>query len=142
MRPSIVRLILVYPLLAIAPSGCAARDDEAFVVAEDGTVAGTLDGSPQLLPQDGVPYAVNDGLPPTRDDSVPMEPTRATEPMQPIEPAEQCDPNYEPCVPIDSDVDCAGGRGNGPSYVRGPVRVVGSDIYELDRDGDGIGCDR
>ncbi|MBM0238668.1 hypothetical protein JNW88_18680 [Micromonospora sp. ATA32] len=28
-----------------------------------------------------------------------------------------------------------------PAYVDGPVRVVGSDIYDLDRDGDGIGCD-
>ena len=52
-----------------------------------------------------------------------------------------CDPNYRPCVPIASDVDCAGGSGNGPAYVRGPVTVVGTDIYGLDRDGDGIGCE-
>jgi hypothetical protein len=52
-----------------------------------------------------------------------------------------CDPNYRPCVPIASDVDCAGGSGNGPAYVDGPVTVVGSDIYDLDRDGDGIACD-
>jgi resuscitation-promoting factor RpfB len=51
-----------------------------------------------------------------------------------------CDPNYTPCVPIADDVDCAGGRGNGPAYVTGPVQVVGDDIYDLDRDGDGIGC--
>ena len=53
-----------------------------------------------------------------------------------------CDPNYTPCVPIDSDVDCSSGKGNGPSYARGPVRVIGSDIYGLDSDGDGIGCER
>jgi resuscitation-promoting factor RpfB len=53
-----------------------------------------------------------------------------------------CDPNYSPCVPIASDVDCAGGSGNGPAYVEGPVTVIGSDIYDLDRDGDGIGCER
>jgi hypothetical protein len=53
-----------------------------------------------------------------------------------------CDPNYSgACVPIASDVDCAGGSGNGPAYVQGPVRVVGTDIYGLDADGDGIGCD-
>jgi resuscitation-promoting factor RpfB len=53
-----------------------------------------------------------------------------------------CDPNYEgACVPIASDVDCAGGSGNGPKYVQGPVTVVGTDIYGLDRDGDGIGCE-
>jgi hypothetical protein len=53
-----------------------------------------------------------------------------------------CDPNYSGgCVPIASDVDCAGGSGNGPAYVRGPVTVVGNDIYDLDRDNDGIGCE-
>lgn len=53
-----------------------------------------------------------------------------------------CDPNYSgACVPIASDVDCAGNDGNGPAYVEGPVRVTGDDIYDLDRDGDGIGCD-
>jgi hypothetical protein len=57
--------------------------------------------------------------------------------------AEGCDPNYEnQCVPIASDVDCAGGSGNGPAYVSGPVYVVGSDIYDLDRDGDGVACER
>ncbi|WP_205718440.1 G5 domain-containing protein [Actinomadura sp. WMMA1423] len=56
--------------------------------------------------------------------------------------ARRCDPNYTgACVPIASDVDCAGGSGDGPGYVAGPVRVVGSDIYDLDRDGDGIACD-
>ncbi len=53
-----------------------------------------------------------------------------------------CDTNYaDACVPIASDVDCAGGSGDGPSYVQGPVRIVGSDPYDLDRDGDGIACD-
>ncbi|MFI5833891.1 G5 domain-containing protein [Micromonospora sp. NPDC051300] len=54
----------------------------------------------------------------------------------------RCDPNYSgACVPVASDVDCSGGSGNGPAYVDGPVRVIGSDIYDLDRDGDGVGCD-
>jgi hypothetical protein len=53
-----------------------------------------------------------------------------------------CDPNYTgDCVPIASDVDCAGGSGNGPEYVVGPVQVVGDDIYRLDADHDGIGCE-
>jgi resuscitation-promoting factor RpfB len=55
--------------------------------------------------------------------------------------AGKCDPNYSGCVPIASDVDCAGGSGNGPAYVDGPVRVVGSDIYRLDADDDGYGCE-
>ena len=53
----------------------------------------------------------------------------------------QCDPNYSGCVPIASDVDCAGGKGNGPAYVKGPVKVIGRDIYGLDKDRDGIGCE-
>lgn len=53
-----------------------------------------------------------------------------------------CDPNYTgACVPIASDVDCAGGEGNGPAFVDGPVQVVGSDPYRLDADNDGIGCE-
>jgi len=56
---------------------------------------------------------------------------------------QQCDPNYTgACVPIASDVDCAGGSGNGPAYVQGPVYVVGNDIYDLDSDGDGVGCEK
>ena len=38
-----------------------------------------------------------------------------------------CDPNYDPCVPVASDVDCASGSGNGPAYVEGPVTVIGLD---------------
>lgn len=54
----------------------------------------------------------------------------------------RCDPNYAgACVPIAADVDCAGNSGNGPAYVRGPVRGVGYDVYDLDRDGDRIACD-
>lgn len=56
--------------------------------------------------------------------------------------AEDCDPNYSgACVPVASDVDCAGGNGNGPAYVSGPVFVIGRDIYKLDRDGDGKACE-
>jgi hypothetical protein len=53
----------------------------------------------------------------------------------------RCDPNYSGCVPIASDVDCAGGSGNGPAYVQGPVRVIGTDKYGLDNDDDGYGCE-
>lgn len=56
---------------------------------------------------------------------------------------QSCDPNYSgACVPIASDVDCAGGSGNGPAYVQGPVTVIGSDIYNLDDDNNGIGCEQ
>jgi hypothetical protein len=52
-----------------------------------------------------------------------------------------CDPNYSGCVPIASDVDCGGGSGDGPAYQYGSVNVIGSDIYDLDRDNDGLGCE-
>ncbi len=57
---------------------------------------------------------------------------------------QNCDPNYSgACVPnvYPSDVDCAGGSGNGPYYVQGPVHVIGTDRYGLDRDGDGVACE-
>lgn len=56
-------------------------------------------------------------------------------------PSSSCDPNYSGCVPVASDVDCAGGSGNGPAYASGVVQVLGYDIYDLDADGDGYGCD-
>jgi hypothetical protein len=57
-------------------------------------------------------------------------------------PAGGCNPNYTPCVPNDPvDVDCQGGSGNGPSYVKGPVTVTGTDVYGLDADKNGIGCE-
>lgn len=69
-------------------------------------------------------------------------PPPAPAPVPFAQPAGDCHPSYAGvCVPIDSDVDCAGGSGDGPSYASGPLRVVGHDEYDLDRDGDGIACD-
>jgi hypothetical protein len=72
------------------------------------------------------------------------EPTREATP-EPTEEPEQsadCDPNYEgACLdPSSSDYDCEGGSGDGPDYT-GPVRVVGDDPFDLDRDGDGYACE-
>ena len=53
---------------------------------------------------------------------------------------DNCDPNYTPCVPLADDVDCTGRHGDGPAYVTGPVQVIGDDIYHLDHNGDGTGC--
>jgi hypothetical protein len=53
----------------------------------------------------------------------------------------ECDENYSGCLdPSSSDYDCEGGGGDGPDYT-GLVNVRGTDIHELDRDGDGIACD-
>ena len=51
-----------------------------------------------------------------------------------------CHPSYSPCLPVVSDVDCAGGMGNGPAFT-GRVMVIGPDVYGLDGDGDVIGCE-
>lgn len=56
------------------------------------------------------------------------------------EPSGDCTPGYDPCIPPGPDVDCAGGRGDGPRYVQGPVTVTGSDPYNLDGNHDGIAC--
>lgn len=52
-----------------------------------------------------------------------------------------CADGYSPCLAPMSDYDCAGGSGDGPGYATGPIKVTGSDPYDLDNDGDGIACD-
>jgi hypothetical protein len=72
--------------------------------------------------------------------SAPSSPT----PSRPTpKPSASCDPSYKgACLkPNVSDYDCAGGSGDGPYYVQGPITVVGDDHYGLDRDGDGIACE-
>lgn len=70
--------------------------------------------------------------------SIPDEPSDPA----PSDPAGDCHPGYEgACLdPNSIDYDCEGGSGNGPDYT-GPVRVVGDDAYDLDRDGNGTACD-
>ena len=52
-------------------------------------------------------------------------------------------PTVPPSAPSHGigDYDCAGGSGNGPNYVHGPLKVLPPDPFGLDRDGDGIGCE-
>ena len=51
----------------------------------------------------------------------------------------KCDPNYAGCIPVSqNDIDCVEIKGMGLA----PVKVIGVDIHKLDRDGDGVGCDR
>jgi hypothetical protein len=61
-------------------------------------------------------------------------------PPPPSPPPTNCQ-GYSPCLTPGPDVDCAGGSGDGPRYVNGPVSVTGSDPYALDSDGDGVGCE-
>lgn len=51
----------------------------------------------------------------------------------------KCDSNYAGCIPIfPADVDCTDIKRLGLA----PVKVVGVDKHKLDRDGDGVGCDK
>lgn len=54
----------------------------------------------------------------------------------------KCNTNYSGCVPIASDVDCKPGTGNGPAYIYSAVKVLKKDVYALDRDKDGWGCEK
>jgi resuscitation-promoting factor RpfB len=71
------------------------------------------------------------------------QPEPEPEPEPEEDAGSNCHPDYSGvCVPAGvSDVDCAGGSGNGPAYVRGPVYIEGGDPYDLDRDGDGVACE-
>jgi micrococcal nuclease len=55
----------------------------------------------------------------------------------PPSPADGCHPSYTPCLPVVGDLDCADVRARGVA----PVRVLGTDPYRLDADGDGLGCE-
>ena len=74
-------------------------------------------------------------VPPPPPTTAPAPPPTTAPPPPP-----RCDPNYSGCVPIASDVDCAGGSGDGPAYT-GPVQIIGVDVYDLDRDGDRLACE-
>jgi hypothetical protein len=71
----------------------------------------------------------------------PQPPTITTPPTTTT--PDNCDPSYpDQCLQDGiGDYDCAGGSGNGPNYVSGPVSVTGSDPFGLDAKGDGIGCE-
>jgi hypothetical protein len=73
----------------------------------------------------------------------PTPPPSSAPPPPETTPAPNCDPSYpDVCLdPAVEDYDCGGGTGNGPGYVEGPIRVRPPDPFDLDRDGDGMGCE-
>jgi outer membrane biosynthesis protein TonB len=129
-------------LLAIFAIGNTARPETKMITPAKSTVTESSQNEP---PVDTIPaqqpMVQPAPVPPPVVQPTPPQVAPVTTP-QPAADTSNCDPNYSgACVPISTDVDCAGGSGNGPAYVRGPVRVIGSDIYGLDRDGDGYGCE-
>jgi hypothetical protein len=75
--------------------------------------------------------------------ALPPQPPSTQPPPPPTTPSRSCHPSYEgACLdPTASDYDCAGGSGNGPRYVQGPVKVRPPDPFDLDADNDGLGCE-
>ena len=47
--------------------------------------------------------------------------------------SEECTPGYTPCVSVATDLNCPD--------IGFRVQVTGEDVYELDRDGNGVGCE-
>jgi hypothetical protein len=75
--------------------------------------------------------------------ALPPQPPSTQHQPPPTTPSRSCHPSYEgACLdPTASDYDCAGGSGNGPKYVQGPVKVRPPDPFDLDADNDGLGCE-
>lgn len=75
----------------------------------------------------------------TPNDAVTTISTVATAPASATTSGVKCDPNYAGCIPVfPPDVDCTDIKRLGLA----PVKVIGKDVHKLDRDGDGIGCDK
>jgi hypothetical protein len=128
--------------LALMVAGCGSQEpstlsDTASTPSTASEPTPTEPGTSEWPPLIGTP------LPPPAPVPDPIEPPAPAAPAEaPAQAEPECDPNYAgACVPIAGDVDCAGGSGNGPAYVDGPVRIIGADIYGLDRNNDGIGCE-
>lgn len=142
----LVALLLGYVVLAGSSTEPKTESQEpvkASVVqsspAEDVSQSSTSPiSSPTILPS---PAVSQESTKPTNSPQSEPSPKASTINLKAEE--STCDPNYAgACVPIASDVDCASGNGNGPAYTKGPVKVIGSDIYGLDRDGDGVACEK
>jgi len=121
-------------LKAFLPVDCKQRD---------AVVCRTLAGALVRFPLSAVKaYTLENAAQYARNHRVTKGPNRTSDP--PVSASENdgdCDPNYEgACLdPNSSDYDCEGGSGDGPDYT-GTVTVVGDDHFDLDRDGDGVGC--
>ena len=147
----LARLVGVPSLVALLGASVVACGGHAVSTAEGFTPGGTYLATLYALPPDPGPISTLTPVPPALPTPSPRpttkiktkKPSGATT-MAPrasqSSPALECTPGYDPCLPPSSDYDCNGGGGNGPSFAD-RVIVTGPDIYELDRDGDGVGCD-
>lgn len=119
---------------AVFATTCARTGSQVRCTTDDGGLATFPQAALEMYSQEQADaYADSHDLGPTVDADV-------AAPTDPPPPAEDCQ-GYDPCLEPGPDVDCEGGEGNGPRYVAGPVYVNGSDPYDLDYEGDGVGCE-
>jgi hypothetical protein len=144
MRRIALLLLPAALLLAVAcgekqttPGPVATTEARATATVEPSAPTNTPPPMPTDTPKPPPPTNTPPSPPPTNTPKPPPPP-----PTEPPPQAQNCHPSYAgACLdPNCSDYDCAGGSGNGPCYT-GPVRVVGPDVYDLDRDNDGLGCE-
>lgn len=116
----------------------ASQQPEATVAGATDTPSPSLSPTPEPTDEPTPTPTLEPTLAPTLKPT--PEPTQA--PIVTQAPQANCHPSYQgACLdPFASDYDCAGGSGNGPKYT-GRVIVVGPDVFGLDRDNDGIGCE-
>ena len=136
LRPALVAIVLacLFGLLI----GAAGSSGSAKPVSAGATATRTVTSTAS---RPGPTVTVHSTLTKPVRVTVTRTVTASVQPVaSPTTPAQDCTPGYSPCIPPGPDVDCAGGSGDGPRYVQGPVYVTGSDPYGLDRDGNGIGC--
>jgi hypothetical protein len=115
---------MVLPLL----TGCGIVDGDGRIATPVPTSTPTVSLGPTQT-QTSIPTATSTA-------------TQTPPPFTPTPAPAACHPSYSGAclLPDASDYDCVGGVGNGPYYT-GQVRVTGPDVFELDADGNGIGCD-
>jgi hypothetical protein len=128
-----------------APAGAAAQPEPPVPAPVAALPPPAAVAQPQPAPAPGSKQQPEPVPPPESkqqpEPAPPPESKRQSEPESEPTSRKDCNPNYSGCVPNAKDVDCEGGPGDGPKYVRGPLRATGKDVYGLDGDNDGVACE-
>ena len=141
------------PTAAESLSGLAATLGKSAPTTTSGSTAPapvapvtTRPARPAPVQQAAVAPHTTQPAPPAQNPAPPQNaapaPRTTTTPPPPAA-ASNCDPAYPDNCLRDGigDYDCAGGSGNGPNYVQGPLKVLPPDPFRLDADGNGVGCE-
>lgn len=126
------------PTTAVQQTGSPATTSAAPVT----TASPTTEAPTTAAPTTAKPRPTPTTRRPTPTTRKPTPTTRYRPPTTQA-PVRNCDSAYPDACLHDGigDYDCAGGSGNGPNYVDGPIRVRPPDPFGLDSDGDGVGCE-